>query len=67
MRPLLGYLKAIVAGVGTFAGGMAVGYVDGDLAPGELWSAIAATAATVGGVIGVPNVGYVRAGRHKAP
>lgn len=51
---LLPYLKAVVAGVGAFATGMATGYSDGALTAAELWSTIGVTAATVGAVFGVP-------------
>lgn len=69
MKPgiLLPYLKAVVAGVVAFAGGMGVAYVDGGLSPAELWTTIGATATAVGTVWGVPNLAApnAAAGRHE--
>ena len=61
---LLPYLKAIVAGVVAFAGGMAVGYTDDTLTAAELWTTIGATATAVGAVWRIPNLPDVQ-GRHE--
>lgn len=55
MGKFLPYTKAIVATAVAFSGAVATGYADGNMVPGEWWTAAAAGLVALSTVFGFPN------------